>query len=157
MTRSSLIVLVLQELKGRGQGPICGALMLRCAARALRSRHLGQPPPPFETHTNTPHPSTPTPSGWNNFLLAKKAASGSVSAADSGMCGHFYVCACVLPAVHNASMHSRDVSAKFSHDWVVLSNQLIQRWTLDVKLGFLFFSVTIKGEEQPAPCKAQCL
>lgn len=41
----------------------------------------------------------------------------------------------------NALLHSRDVSAEVSHDFMVVSDRLIQRYTLDVKLGFLFFFI----------------
>lgn len=105
MTCSNLIVLVLQELKARGQRPACAALMLRCAVVAPWNRHLGRPPPPFEAHKPPqPHPRIPTPSGWNNFLLANRAASGCISAAaaDSGMCRHF---TCVLVCYWPCIMH----------------------------------------------------
>lgn len=105
MTCSSLIVVVLQELKGRGQGPVCSALMLRCAGLAPWTRHLGQPPTSFwntQTQTSPPcHTQVPQhPSGWNNFLLAMKEASGSVSASDSGMCaGTLCVLVCYWPCI----------------------------------------------------------
>lgn len=115
-----LIVLVLQEVKGKGQR---SSVALSC--RGVLSRHLGQPPSLFETCSNLPslpHPSTPTPSGLNNFLLAKQAASGSIVAADSGMCRHFV---CELQYFWPCIMHCNIPEMS-------LQNCLLIEWRFDL-------------------------
>lgn len=89
MSCCSLIILVLQELKGKGQEPVCGALVLRCAVLVVWNRHLGQTPHLPLKHTKSPLPATPkypnTPQAGIIFQIEKREACGSILAADSGV------------------------------------------------------------------------
>lgn len=152
-----LVVLVLQESKGKGQESVCGAVMWRCVVLRwllFRADIWGNPHLPFLKHAHTilpslPHPKYPnTPLGLNNFLLAKTGASGSMYAADRGMCRHFFFFSPALStpvflAMHNASPHSRDVSAK--------NCLMTEHWT--AKLEFVCFAyeaTKVKNSSRPA-------
>lgn len=137
------MVVVLQELKGRGQGPVCRALMLRCAVLAQISK--ATPTTFWNIQTPLPHPCSPTPSGWNNFLLDKEK---SIWLCSSSMCRHFKS---VLAGYWPYIMH-RCVPEMSQHNCLIIEWCFQNSWCKDKywMLGlvscFLSFSVLANNQ-----------